>query len=185
MLTEIKITKNDHLFAKKSTDKIQSALENSGLRSRFNTDEYENRYTGQLGECIFSRWLTNNDIKFDWQSEVTGRADDYDFIIKGHIWDVKTNIRRYPMDNFTQNGHYDILLHKYQLKAKTGYYFWILIQTYSKPQHSNIAYLCGCMPGSAVHDYPVTEKIKGVPCYAIPINDLINTEDSLNLMRFK
>lgn len=184
MIDEIDITKEHHKFAKESATKIQEALEGSKLKSRFNSDPYWNRYTGQLGEVIFEEWLLKKKINYDWQFMVLGEPDDYDFLINKKKWDIKTAVRRLPFDRFSPPINFNLLLNKQQVGAHADYYFWIIIWGWGKtPAGAKKAYLVGSKNALSIIDYPIVEKIEGVETYEIPITDVIPPNIALNIMR--
>ena len=182
-IVELNITDEDHNWTETETNKTEAALKETELISRFNTDPWLNRYTGYLGEKLFSKWLDSIKIKHEWQTEKYGESDDYDFKINEKLIDIKTNIIHYPE---ALGKNYTLMLNKNQIGLHADIYFWVLIHvrpsrtlegklSFQKIDLKNAkkAMLIGSMHQFKCEKYPTVEKISGVESKQIPIEDVI------------
>ena len=131
MLTQgitIEITEKDHEYAELITQKLKEELQGKGLTSRFNTNWDENVYLGNLGEILISRWLKKHGISFEWQNDRLGEPDDTDFIINNQKWDVKTALRRLPIEDIDPDNFKLFVNARQLLEHPSDYYLWILVQ---------------------------------------------------------
>ena len=159
-----------HLFAEENAKHIIESCKRAGTKSRFNTDKFENEYLGYLGESIFQQWLEEKGVKHVWQVDKFGESDDFDFLISGKKVDVKTCLRKQPINNIKSS--FQLLLHNDQLGLHADIYFWILVCGFT-PQSACNAYLVGSMSAERVLNYPVVEKLKGVFSRCISLADVI------------
>jgi len=168
---KIEITNNMREFAELQTAKLREALKGKDLHSRFNTDWRTNNLTGYLGECIFNKWLIQNNIEKTWQNNKLGESDEYDFLIKGKKWDVKTNLRHLAIERISDT--YGLCVHKDQVGLHADYYVWVLIHG-TDPLKAKYGYIMGYLPARLIKEKGeiyTTIPEKGVQAYRIKVND--------------
>ena len=167
---KIKITENMKSFAKNQTELLAEALKGKNLHSRFNTDWEQNNITGYLGECIFAEWIRVNEIAAEWQYGKLGESDDYDFLISGKKWDVKTNLRKLPIENISDT--YGLCVHKDQVGLHADYYVWVLIHGID-PLKAEFGYIMGYLPANKIKEAELYTTIpeKNVQAYRVKVND--------------
>lgn len=181
-MTPIKITEEDRHYAKHMAEEILKELHSSinSQRALFNTNEIENRFIGFLGESILRRHLLSKGIPHEYAGKINhNKGDEYDFLVSGKRWDVKTNKKIHRGPELPLG--FEILIHPKQVGKHAEYYFWILIE--GNPYQSDIAYLVGGLNAAKIENYPIVEKIKGIPAITIPINHLLPVSICEDLMR--
>lgn len=178
-MIKINITQKEHIKALNRTNNTLIKLNESGLKSRFNTAEFHNKYLGFLGEEIFNDWLLKHNIAFQ-RRVVLGEADDFDFMISNRTIDVKTNLRRYHMKSLKDNFRLLILVD--QLKA--DYYFWVLVNSMNV-QEARVAYLIGGLSQLKLSSFPIVESLVAgvvVRSFEVPLVDVIPSTDFIKMI---
>lgn len=176
----IDITDAEHSYAYSRAKAIISEAEKNGLNPLFQTDPLENHILGELGEALFHKWLRKNNIKHSLDNTHIGESDETDFFIGSTRWDIKTNLRKQPIENLKEN--FQLMLHKEQLGRHADYYFWIFVLG-KVPSQSRKAVLVGSLNAKRVHEYPIVEKIRDVPAYWIPLKDVKTPSETLGILR--
>jgi len=174
---KMELTAEDKNWAVKKANADLKALEGTNYKSRFNTNKKENEITGNIGEAVFHRWLKINGVEHDWQNNKIGEADDYDFLIDGKKWDVKTIMRHLPVTDLKDN--FELGVNKGQVGLHADYYFWVILQGHN-PMAATFAYLVGSKSSNRIKEFPVQEKITGAKAYWMPIADALPALDTLN-----
>jgi hypothetical protein len=182
-LEKIRITNEINKWAINQTDKLQESLKNCNLVSRFNSDWRNNNITGYMGEAIFAEYLKKIDIFGKWQNDKFGESDDFDFLINGKKWDVKTNLRILPVEQITDT--FKLCVHVDQVGLHADYYVWVLLNA-REPLSADFAYIVGYLPAKKINAYKPFKTLSGendVFAYGVPIEDAYPIEIAEKTMR--
>lgn len=140
-MIEVKIPVFMKKEAKRLTELERQSWEGKKLKSRFNTDLITNKFQGYLGELLFSHFLIDRCLTFDWDKSL-GKADSSDFLVQGKKIDVKTGLRKKPLNTLNKDT-FKLMLNKRQLlEHPNDIYFFILLQG-DNPYEAKKAYLVG------------------------------------------
>ncbi len=146
--------------------------EGSKLTPRFQTNELENKILGYLGEIALKDWLTSKDIFFGEQ-RVLGKSDEYDLLINGVKVDVKTELRKFPVENI--KGNFKLMIQKDQVGLHGSIVFWVL--AHGRAIFSlDYVYLVGFLRANKIRNYGLNEA-NFSPCYWIPFEDVVPPEE--------
>lgn len=175
----LQITPEQKNWAYKITDMDEPKIfSNPNLKSRFNTNWRENYALGMLGEILFREYLIKIEQTHKWL-HTSGTADNGDFEINGTKFDIKTNLRKQPIENLTDN--YQLMLLESQIGLHADFYVWILVQG-KDLKSAKFAKIMGFMRASRTQGYPSVQKIPGIPAKRIPIADVLPIEEMRNVI---
>ena len=140
---------------------------------------------GTVGQLIFRKYLTQNKVDFDFQLQA-GEFDDFDFVIKNKIVEIKTSGFAKPNDWQSLNGIYNLS----QLKAakKKNYYcsVQLFVNGYDKmTKMFNVNACDTCI----IAGWSLIEQIPSFPlvdlpygkAHLIPLNELRDITDLISL----
>lgn len=178
---EMPITNEAILWSLTKSVSDFESLEGSSLKSRFNTNWWENNVLGNLGEFLFNDWMKTKDVPYLWDNDKSGQSDEFDFYINNKKVDVKSSLRKLPLSQLKNN--YGLLVHKNQLGSHADYYAWVLFQG-SSALLANNAYLVGFLSAERVGSYPeLASSLPGAKAFSVPFGDVIPPSEILNVVR--
>lgn len=166
-MIKIPITEEDKNAVRLKYLQVGDQIKHCGLKSRFNTNYEENNKIGMLGELLFKKFLDTQGMQYQ-TDDVVGRADKYDFLIRGKRVDLKTALRIMPMTDLKDN--YKLFLQKHQLGLHGDVYVWIFVNGRDF-DHAENAFIIGYMRAEAIKEYPINEQFAS-PAYAIPVGEV-------------
>jgi hypothetical protein len=177
-MQEIKLTEQEIIECKEEAIRINQAIENTTLKSYFNTEPLKNRWIGQIGQLTFKKYLQQQNISFE-EDHAQGQSDKYDFKINNTLIDIKTNIRKKSMTNIQDN--FKLLLLQKQLGRHADIYVWILVN-HEEPHRIRKAYIIGFLNTNQIKKYEVVEKLETIKAHWIPIQDTIPINELKNVI---
>jgi len=140
---------------------------------KFQTNEIQNKYIGQIGQLIFKQWLEDNQIyNHNYHSyNEDGSSDNGDFKIDGKIVEVKTGQMTWAVEQLAPG--YKFFIAEQQLNEPRDIYVNIQLDNNLK-----FAYITGFMMSEDTKKYNVfqTDKMFN-PARGIPLKDLTPIEE--------